>query len=60
MKLIINLPTNEISWHSFHNEFAKIQSKLVLLSIEKLDISNEDKEILLKNILNKIKENISD
>ena len=58
MKLTINLPTNEINWCNFHSEFAKLQSKLLLLSIEKLNISRKDKEQILQNILNKIKENL--
>lgn len=60
MKLIINLPTDKDGWCKFNNEFAKLQSELVLLGIRKLDISYAEKERVLLGVIDKIKERLAD
>ena len=60
MKLIINLPTDKTGWCKFNSEFAKLQSELVLLGIRKLNISFDEREKYLHQLINKIKERIVD
>ena len=60
MKLIMNLPTDKTGWCEFYNEFAKLQSELILLSIRKLNISIDKKENLLHGIIDKTKERLVD
>lgn len=60
MKLIINLPTDKEGWCEFNNEFAKLQSELVLLGIRKLNISYDDRERVLLGVIDKIKERLAD
>ena len=60
MKLIINLPTDKEGWWEFNNEFAKLQSELVLLGIRKLNISYDDRERVLLRVIDKIKERLAD
>ena len=60
MKLIINLPTDKEGWCEFNNEFAKLQSELVLLGIKKLNISYDDRERVLLGVIDKIKKRLAD
>ena len=60
MKLIINVPTDKEGWCEFNNEFAKLQSELVLLGIRKLNISYDEKERILLGVIDKIKEKLAD
>lgn len=60
MKLIINLPTDKEGWCEFNNEFAKLQSELVLLGIRKLNVSYDEKERVLLGVIDKIKERLAD
>ena len=60
MKLIINVPTDKEGWCEFNSEFAKLQSKLVLLGIRKLNISYDDRERVLLGVIDKIKERLAD
>lgn len=60
MKLIMNLPTDKNGWCEFYSEFAKLQSELVLLGIRKLNISFDEREKLLYQVIDKIKERLVD
>ena len=60
MKLIINVPTDKDGWWEFNNEFAKLQSELVLLGIRKLNVSYDEKERVLLGVIDKIKERLAD
>ena len=60
MKLIINVPTDKDGWCEFNNEFAKLQSELVLLGIRKLNVSYDEKERVLLGVIDKIKERLVD
>ena len=60
MKLIINVPTDKDGWCKFNNEFAKLQSELVLLGIRKLNVSYDEKERVLLGVIDKIKERLAD
>ena len=56
----MNLPTDKIGWREFYSEFAKLQSKLVMLSVGKLNVSVDEKEKILYGIIDKIKERLVD
>ena len=60
MKLIMNLPTDKTGWCEFYSEFAKLQSELVLLGIRKLNENIDEKEKLLYQVIDKIKERLVD
>lgn len=60
MKLIINLPTDKTGWCKFNSKFAKLQSELILLGIRKLNISFDEREKHLHQIIDKIKERLVD
>ena len=60
MKLIMNLPTDKAGWCEFYIEFAKLQSELVLLGIRKLNIGFDEREKLLYQLIDKIKERLVD
>lgn len=56
----MNLPTDKTGWCEFYSEFAKLQSELVLLGIRKLNISFDEREKLLYQVIDKIKERLVD
>lgn len=56
----MNLPTDKTGWYEFYSEFAKLQSELVLLGIRKLNISFDEREKLLYQLIDKIKERLVD
>lgn len=56
----MNLPTDKTGWCKFYSEFAKLQSELVLLEIRKLNISIDEREKLLYQVIDKIKERLVD
>lgn len=60
LKLIINVPTDKDGINLFRKEFAKLQMELVLFSIRSLNISIEDREKILQEFTNKIKERLVD
>ena len=60
IKLIINLPTDDIGQSMFDEQFSKLQAKLVAESIKKLNVDDTSKQKLCLGVLellnNKVKE----
>ena len=60
IKLIINLPTDDIGKNMFDEQFSKLQAKLVAESIKKLNVDDTSKQKLCLGVLellnNKVKE----
>lgn len=56
----MNLPTDEDGIHLFRQEFAKLQTELVLLNIRTLNIPIEDREKILIEFIDKLKERLVD
>ena len=60
IKLIINLPTDDIGQSMFDEQFTKLQAKLVAESIKKLNVDDTSKQKLCLGVLellnNKVKE----
>lgn len=58
MKLYVNYPTTKEGKDLLNISLAELQATLVLKSIEKLNISNQDKKKVLDGILKELEKRI--
>lgn len=54
--MVVNLPFEEDDKNIFEDKIATFHATLLLETIDKLDINNQNKKIILNHILNKLKE----
>ena len=60
IKLIINLPTDDIGQSMFDEQFSKLQAKLVAESIKKLNVDDTSKERVYIGVLELLKTQVKE
>ena len=56
MKIIVNFPKETEAINELENRVAEFHAKLVVEKIKQLSVSDENKELLLKMVLEQLKE----